>query len=129
MAKSKSSVVDASYMLAFLLPDERTEEVTDTFAEIFFEGHELISTNLLPFEVLNGLKTAVLRKRLDSTLAGRLAKEFFKLEIALRDIDFEETLTTAVKKGLTVYDAGYIVLARSEHSALLSLDHHLQKLV
>ena len=71
-------VVDASFALAFLLPDERTEEMKQNFFasqiknifQQFINGEiSLIAPYLLTFEVLNSLKLAVIRKRISARTA------------------------------------------------------------
>ena len=49
-------VVDASFILAFLLPDERVEQVDEIFYLYETGKITLFSTKLLPFEILNGLR-------------------------------------------------------------------------
>ncbi|MCG2691400.1 type II toxin-antitoxin system VapC family toxin [Microgenomates group bacterium] len=110
---TKSIIVDASFILAFLLPDEAfsAEAVFDQLekGEIQF-----FSIPLLPFEVLNSIKVAVKRKRLTINLANRLVKKFFELKIELLPVNYKESFSLAIKKDLTVYDAGYLWLAKNQ---------------
>jgi len=75
-----SFIVDASYVLAFLLPDEQTEEAEATFLA-FGEGNiTLSSPDLLPYEVVNTLAAAVVRKRITKQQAQMLLEQFELLE-------------------------------------------------
>lgn len=118
----KNFVIDASYILEYLLPDEKNPK-----SDIFFEMHaqgkiELFSTQLLPFEVVNFLKVARKRKRIAEIDAKKLTKSFFKLNINLEGIDFLDVLKIALKENLSVYDASYLSLAKFKKIKILTLD-------
>lgn len=118
-------VIDASFVLAFLLPDEYIQNVDNKFALYSQNKIHFFSTYLLPFEVLNALKVAVLRKRLDKNLAIKLASNFFDYKITLIKTDLDKSLQFAIKNNLTVYDASYVYLAKSKNIPLLTLDKRL----
>jgi predicted nucleic acid-binding protein len=123
----KRYCVDASYMLAFLLPDERESEVARIFEEYALHKNELVTTTLLKYEVSNALWSAVKRKRLSSRDARKLLKAFGELEIAEHDVSVEELFESARSHKLSCYDASYFVLSKKTHSQLLSLDAKLLK--
>lgn len=107
-------VVDASFILAFLLPDERVEQVDEIF-DLYEVGRiNFVSTQLLPFEVLNSLRNSILRKRITKRQAIDLAAEFFKIKIILEDVDFRQAFSLSVAQGLSFYDASYVYLARAK---------------
>lgn len=123
----KTAAVDASFILAYLLPDEKTPD------EKIFAGHnageiQFISVYLLPFEVLNSLKCAVRQKRLSKFLAKGMMERFFDLEIELLPVEFGEVFELAEKKNLTVYDASYLWMARNKKVKLQTLDKQLKKI-
>lgn len=123
----KSVVVDASFILAFLLPDEKLS------AEALFDQLEksevkFFSVKLLPFEVLNSIKIAIKRKRLKTNLANRLVRKFFALKIELLSINYKESFSLAIKENLTVYDAAYLWLAKNKKVKLQTLDKQLKKI-
>lgn len=120
-------VVDASFVLAALFPDERSEKVDAVFARFQKGEINFYSTDLLPFEVLNSLRSAVVQKRLKSKQAETLTEAFLGLEIILEKVKEKEVFMLAVSKKLTVYDAGYLWLAREKKIPLLSLDKTLLK--
>lgn len=121
-------VVDASFILAFLLPDERVDEVDEKFDLYEIGKIHLISTTLLPFEILNSLRNSILRKRITKSISLHLVTEFFKLKIGLEEIDFKQALSLSLRENLSFYDASYIFLARSKEIPLLTLDSRLKKL-
>lgn len=124
--KGETFVVDASFVLAYLLPDERAKKV-DVVFERYAKGEiKLISSQLLLFEVLNGLRSAVLQKRLEQKRALILAKAFLDLEIKVEEENFEAVFKLALKRKVTVYDAGYLWLALKKKVKLLSLDRSLR---
>lgn len=126
-AKSKKGlVVDSSFVLAFLLPDERSAAVDDIFESFAAGKISLYSAELLPYEVLNGLKSAVLRKRLTSETAARLGHDFLDLPFILEKIDGRRCWELAWREKLTIYDAAYLTVARSPRRPLLSLDTDLK---
>lgn len=123
----KIYVVDASFVLAFLLPDERAQKV-DSFFDDYANGKiQLVSLPLLHYEVLNGLRSAVLSKRLFPKRALDLAQAYFELKIRLENVNFLSVLKNAFRFNLSVYDASYLVLSSQKHFGLLSMDEKLKK--
>ncbi|OGD55794.1 hypothetical protein A3I57_02005 [Candidatus Beckwithbacteria bacterium RIFCSPLOWO2_02_FULL_47_23] len=120
-------VVDASFILAYLLPDEVLS--ADALIKRFKAGQAVFfSTQLLPFEVLNSLKNALKQKRITAVQAGVLSRRFLEMEIELLPVKFEEVFELAEKKNLTIYDAGYLWLARNKKVKLQTLDKQLKKI-
>lgn len=123
----KTAAVDASFILAYLLPDEKIPD-----KEIFIQHNagkiQFISVYLLPFEVLNSLKCAVKQKRLSKFLANGLMEKFFDLDIDLLPVEFEEVFKLAIKENLTVYDSAYLWLAKNKKVKLQTLDKQLKKI-
>lgn len=128
-ANTKTYVVDASYVLSFLMADEGMQEVDDFF-HLYADGViQCISSSILPFEVLNALAMAVRRKRTTETQAIATAKFFFALRIPLAESDYLKCLSDSLEYSITVYDASYFSLAHSERAPLKTHDNQLKKLV
>lgn len=121
----KTFCVDASFVLSFLLPDETARNADDVIDQYSNGDINLFSTLLLPFEVLNGLKTAVKRKRITKKLAGKLALDFLNLEIPLESVDFVKAFDLSQRRDLTVYDASYVLCSKMHNATLLTLDKKL----
>ena len=126
--KRQRFVVDASFVLSYLFPDESENTVEEIFSA-YEEGNvQLISTQLLPFEVMNGLKTAVKRKRYTKDEALALLKNFLAFPIEMKTVEFSQILVLAIEKDLSVYDAAYLFLTKEYGIKLLSLDKRLVQL-
>src|SRR3990167_1117700 len=128
MEEGTRLVLDASFILAFLLPDEDIAEVEETFKKFHQKEIQLLSSALLPFEVFNCLKTALLRKRIEFKLASGLGEKFLQLDIKLEEVDFTESFKLSQKANLSFYDASYVYLARSKGVPLLTLDVRMKHL-
>jgi len=129
-ANSKNHhIIDASAMLAILLPDEKSKpnalKLTETISQ---PKQKLLSCSLLDYEILNGLKSAVLKKRFSSTIAHKLLNDYKKLPIKILPIDHKHTLKLSLKHNLSFYDACYLYLSKSTRAPLLTLDKNLKKL-
>jgi predicted nucleic acid-binding protein len=130
--KSKSIshyIIDASYVLAFLLPDERTAKVEREFERFANGADSFYSSPILPFEVFNGLSVAVMRKRLKPDAAIDMVKTFLEWDIHYEPLTFSSVFALALKKHLTVYDASYAWLAREKSMSILTFDKDLLKIV
>ena len=120
-------VVDASFVLAFLLSDEKAAKVDKVFINYQQGKVKLVSSTILGFEVLNALRAAVLTKRITQNLSLKLAQNFLDLHIDLQEPILKEIFLIAFKYGVSVYDAAYIHLSKNRHLPLLSLDKSIQK--
>ena len=127
VVNGKTFIVDSSFVLASLLPDEEKILPKAAFDQFVLGKISLVSTVLLPFEVINGVKMSVVRKRINENEATELTDRFLKLKLELLNVDFKEALILSIKEELTIYDASYLWLAREKDYPLLSLDKHLQK--
>ena len=120
-------VVDASIVLAFLLPDEKRLWIDRLFIEYKMGKIKMLSPNILYYEVLNGIRSALLRKRIPLKLAKSLIKKFLKIEIDILEIRWKKAFSLALKHNLSFYDAAYLSLAKKEKIPLLTLDKLLLK--
>lgn len=120
-------VIDSSFVLGFLLPDENNQLVIDTFAKYSSQELKFIAPTLLPFEVVNGLKNAYLSNRITEETAFKLTKDFLSYNILLKEIDLSEVFKVSWDKNLSVYDAAYLHLTQIEHIPLLTLDVKLKR--
>lgn len=123
---NKQYVVDASFVLAFLLQENNS--FVDYQFRSYLEGNiRLTSSSLLTFEVGNGMRSAVLRNRVPRKTAVHLFRQFLDLDIAEETIDYEQTLEVALHRKISFYDASYIYLAKKKEWKLLTLDTLMQK--
>ena len=120
-------VVDASVILAWLLPDERSAEAQSVIERLAL-GHQAQAPALLPYEVGNALLQAERRTRLRRATRLELLDAFTALPIALEPIAAETMLRAAelaAGHALSIYDACYLELAISRGCALATFDQAL----
>ena len=121
-------VIDASFLLAYLLPDEDIDRVQKFFNGFKIKNIKLYAPVLLPFEVYNGLKFAQSRKRVSLKIIEKLGEKFLQIPIIFEEMDYSKVLHLALKENLTFYDASYLYLAQAKQVSLLALDQRLRAL-
>jgi len=121
-----SYVVDASYVLNNILPDEAGSINPDKYFVKFLKMQcRFISSDLLFFEISNALLNNVRRKRLNINDALFILEKSLLLQFDLQRVDHSKVLTLASQKQLSGYDASYLYLALSLKVKLLSFDKQL----
>ena len=125
---NSSYVIDSSFILAHLLPDKASNNVQKFFDRLKKEPIILVAPYIFPFEVLNGIQTAVIRKRITPNLARKLGEKFLKIAVKLEDVNFLKVVPIAQSQLLTIYDASYVYLAENLNIPFLTLDEKLKKL-
>lgn len=126
---TKTFVIDASYVLSFLLPSENTPEAENLFNQFQQQKISLIAPILLSYEIANALKTNVMRKKISGKQAHNLLSAFKLLNIKQEPIHFKDILKTAIDNNVSAYDASYLVLAKKKRVKLLTLDRKLKQLI
>ena len=119
-------IVDASFVLSFLLLDEFNPQVEKAFEQFRLKQVQLTAPFVLPFEVFNGLHASLRSHRVDIDTITELGQKFLSLGINLCEVDYEQVSKLALKQNLSFYDASYVYLAQSEQAKLLTLDKKLQ---
>jgi predicted nucleic acid-binding protein len=123
-------VIDASATLPWCLKDEESAWTISLLRRLS-TGDRIIVPAHWPTEVSNGLLMATRRKRIPE---GRAA--LFWDELAILPITVEQALTPTQAKSalalcdqhrLTVYDAGYLELAKRMGISLATLDGDLRR--
>ena len=121
-------VVDASYILSYLFSDERNKKIDQMMHQHQKQKVRFISTTLLPYEVMNGLKSAFLRNRLKKEDVQTGCQAFLLLSIPLEIPTWSEVLTISLNKNISSYDASYVALARKNKLQLLTFDKQLKRI-
>jgi predicted nucleic acid-binding protein len=123
-------VVDASVALAWGLPDESSAYADAVLAVVEQEG--LLVPELWAREIANGLAVAYRRTRITSaderaflTALSHLTIDIERASDALTVI--RNGTATAMRYGLTAYDAAYVDLASREGLTLATLDGPMRK--
>jgi predicted nucleic acid-binding protein len=121
-------VVDTSFVLAYLLPDEKVRVVEEIFSKFEENKINFISPHLLTFEIINGLRSAALQKRQSAKAAELLLDSFLNMGILFEKVNEKKVLRLALSKNITAYDASYVWLAKSKKLKLLTLDEKLENI-
>ncbi len=118
-------VVDCSYALAMVMPDEQKPA---SFAQVA-SGRLLVPT-IWPFEVANAFRSAVRRARFTGeemmAVCGRMEALQFELA-SLHDAAIRQHFLASLSHGLTAYDAAYLDLALQRRCPLATLDAGLAR--
>lgn len=126
--KEKSYVIDTSFVIAYLLPEDNREHTISIFKQAAKFEVLLIAPSLLSYEVANALLAATSRKRIAKELAAKILMIYRKIKINRVDIDVNKILDIALKYKLSCYDASYLALAKQEKAPLLTFDGKLKRL-
>lgn len=116
-------IPDASFLLCCLFPDE---QLTLQGRELFFSFSrgeiEFYAPLLLEMEILNGLRSAILSKRISEKEAKILEEKFYDLEISGITFEREKILDLSLKYQVSVYDAVYLTCSRDKKLPLYTCD-------
>ncbi len=113
------AVIDASVLCAILFVEPDLEEAVARAGQ-----HRLLAPNLLIHEVTH---VAVIKQRRGESLDDLIAalQRLSSLDLQLEPVDSVGTLESAVRHGLTAYDAAYLWLAAAHRVPLLTFDRRL----
>lgn len=118
-------VVDCSYALALVLPDEVRPASMRTVLAM-----SLAAPMIWPLEVANALRTSLKRGRLDDGGADEICQRLADLQIDVVAPGHalpRRHLDAAAVHDLTPYDASYLVLAQQVSGALATRDANLSR--
>src|SRR5687768_15616439 len=101
-------VVDTSFVLAYLLPDEKERNVEEMFSKFEENKISFVAPYLLAYETINGLRSAVVQKRQSPKTAELLLDSFINMGIIFERINEKEVFRLALKSGISAYDASYV---------------------
>ncbi|MEP7339557.1 MAG: type II toxin-antitoxin system VapC family toxin [Acidobacteriota bacterium] len=115
-ANVKTIVVDASVALKWWLRDEDATAEADQLQSDFLGGQlSLTVPALFDYEIVNTLKMAVVRKRIDEAYALTAITDLIAYEIERHDIrSLQQTaFRLACRYQRSAYDASYLALAQA----------------
>ena len=108
-------VIDASVALKWGLDDE--EYVAQAVALrddwVLYKKHRPVAPSLFYYEVINGLRTAVLRKRIAQKVGAEILRGILDIGVLLVDPEAEHLYRLACDYGIAAYDAAYLALAEA----------------
>lgn len=122
-------VVDASLIIAAVMPDEDSEIASTVLDRIANEG--AVAPGIFTWEVVNVLSIAIRRKRLSYQDAEDILEDLADLDIVCEATEAgrvrAEVFGLSQRHALSVYDAGYLELARRLNAPLATLDRQLAR--
>lgn len=122
MAGQDRLVLDASVVIKWYVEEEGTDRALRILDDYSNGKLDLISVQLMPFEVINALRYARDFGTLDLLKVG---ESLSKLQIGLfplLDGLYEKAVSYAVEYGTTIYDASYLSLAMNTDSVFYTSD-------
>lgn len=128
----KRSVVDASVILKWYLPDEELGFAALRLLDRFLSDElEILAPSLLEYELLNGLVVAQRRGRIREETTLSAVDGFRNLEMKLSGLSalYPKVLHYCTRYGCTAYDASYLAVADDEGVPLVTADRRLQRAV
>lgn len=126
----KTVVADASFCGAWILEDEANAEADELLEQVERGTTELILPALWPYEMVNLLRSAVRRNRIQHSAAIEAID--LLAEIPVRNFDLPDPVAKrlgfdlAIRHDLSAYDASYLELALRFGSILKSNDRSLK---
>ncbi len=122
MAGQDRLVLDASVVIKWYVEEEGTDRALRILEDYSNGKLDLISVQLMPFEVINALRYARNFGTIDLLKVG---ESLSKLQVGLFPLLYglyEQAVNFAVKYGTTVYDASYLSLAVNTDCILYTAD-------
>jgi len=122
------AVIDASFALAWVLPDEQAAPLAQRLLSAFDAGEvDLAAPSLWEYEVANALRASVARRRVTQQRASEALRSLLYSGISLHEFGpiADRAWNLALEHDLTVYDAAYLALAEERHCALHTRDRAL----
>lgn len=118
-------VADASVIVKWYVDEIYSKNARKLRDEFINGSVEIISTELMPYEVLNALKYAKLFKKDELIMVSKsLTLYGFRL-YPLTGKLAERTVEIAMEKDITIYDASYVALAKEQKAKLYTADEKL----
>jgi len=116
-------VADANIYLAVILNEPEKRDIIEKT-----RGVELISPEVLPYEIGNALTAMLKRKRLNREQVIRSFGIFDVIPSHLMSVDIEKALDIACTFNIYAYDAYYLELAKRLKIPLLTLDSQMKEI-
>ena len=118
-------VADASVIVKWYVDEIYSKNARKLRDEFINGSVEIMSTELMPYEVLNALKYAKLFKKDELIMVSKsLTLYGFRL-YPLTGKLAERTVEIAMEKDITIYDASYVALAKEQKAKLYTADEKL----
>lgn len=121
----KKVILDASFFLSYLLPDEKSEQ--KIFTQFKNGKLKLIEPAIFSLEITNALRYAFNSNRISKKQLLKTINLFENLSNIdyVYDFNLSELTRLAIKKDLSIYDTCYLALQLKTNYPLYSLDEKL----
>ena len=110
-------IADASAFLAVAL-----EEAGESYVVEHTKGCNLVSPEVLPYEIANALIAGAKRRRITARDVHRAFSRSQRIVVQLVPVNVYDALQVALRLGIYAYDAYYLQCAIETGFPLLSLD-------
>jgi predicted nucleic acid-binding protein len=114
-------VADANIFLSVLLNEPEKKHIIGLTSEV-----ELLSPEVLPFEIGNALSAMYKRKRLDFSQCNEVLQQFLGIPVRLVKVNLENALSIALENKIYAYDAYYLDIAMRLGKPLMTLDSRMR---
>lgn len=119
-------IIDASVVLAWLLPDEIYQDSANYILELYRKKiFNLVSPALLPYEIINGIRTSILRKRINLSSGEEMIMRYKALDIDFIRPDEKNILQISSGGKISAYDGTYASLIMLRNKNLITADKKL----
>lgn len=122
MARSDKIVLDASVVIKWYVEEELTDKAVEILNDYSDGLVDILSVQLMPFEVLNALRY---NPQLGTSELTKVCESLTRTQITLfplLDGLYQESVSIAFKYGTTIYDAAYLSLAITTDCILYTAD-------
>lgn len=119
-------IVDASVVIASLLPDEPYRDpALQLLSQFLLDDLKLLTVPLLKYEVTNAVWKALKIGRIKPSDAEETLREFEVMNIPENQVSCIETLKIAYLYDRSTYDSAYLALAQAQKASLVTADKRL----
>ena len=124
---SRPTVIDASVALKWVLDDEQDIQQALALRDDFLRNRriQLFAPSLYIYEVINGITSAIRRRRLRDAEGRDLLRSLLEAEVVLSVPGIDRMYKIALDFGLSAYDSSYVSLAEDLAADFLTADRQL----
>jgi len=115
-------ISDTNIFLAVVLDEPEKENIIELTANA-----NVISPEILPYEVGNALSAMVKRKRLTKSEALAALKGISSIPVKLVSVDIKQALEIALDYNIYAYDAYFLQCAKQLSYSLITLDKRMKQ--
>jgi predicted nucleic acid-binding protein len=129
--KNSQILIDASFLLKLLLPEEKSEQAERLWREWIEDSLEIIAPTLVVFETSSVIRNKLYREIIDEEDADRLITQLKELDITLtytEDILGEAWEISKILNSSTPYVCFYIALSKFLNIPMWTADGKLYNL-